>query len=136
MTEYISHIDEILGMDDLPTDELEIPEWKNKTVRLRSLTAAERDEFESSQMTISKKGTPEQNLLNLRARLAALVLIDGGGNKLVTNKQVVTLLGGKSAKALDRIFERAQEMNGLSDEQVDKLAQDFKSGPSEDSDFD
>jgi hypothetical protein len=134
MTEYITNIDEILSMDDLPSEDLPIPEWKGKTVRLRSLTAAERDEFESSQMVINKKGKPEQNMQNLRARLVSLVLVDQSGAKLVTNKQVVSLLGGKSAKAMDRIFQKASEMNGLDDEQVEKLAQDFSTTPAEDSD--
>lgn len=136
MSDYIDNIDDILSMDDLPTAELVIPEWGGKTVRLRSLSSAERDEYESSQMSIDKKGKPVQNTDNLRARLAALVLIKADGSKLVTNSKVVQFLGGKSSKALDRIFDKATEMNGLDDVEVDKIAADFKSAPDADSDSD
>jgi hypothetical protein len=136
MAGYIDHIDDILGQNDLPTEELAIPEWGGKVVRLRTLTAAERDEFESSQVQINKKGRPEQNLRNLRARLVSMVLVDSSGAKLVTNRQVVELLGGKSAKAMDRIYSKALEMNGLDEDDVEKLTEDFGTGQVEDSSSD
>ena len=37
----------------------------------------------------------------------------------------VLALGAKSARALDRIFGRVQERNGLSDKDVESLIEDF-----------
>ncbi|KPI09934.1 hypothetical protein OV450_3425 [Actinobacteria bacterium OV450] len=119
----------ILKADDLEYEVVEVPEWGG-SVRLKTLTGEERDEFEASQVTINKKGRPEQNMANLRARLVALVVVDEAG-KTVFSKYDVPDLGRKSSKALDRVFEKASAMNGFSDEDMEKLAQDFGGGPNE-----
>lgn len=136
MSDYIEDFDDILKQDDLPTGELVVPEWGGKTVRLRSLTSAERDEYESSQMSINKKGKPEAQMENLRARLCAKVLIKADGTKLLTNSKMTAMLGGKSSKALDRIYAKAVEMNGLDEESVEKETADFSNDQGEDSSSD
>ncbi|MEU8683138.1 MULTISPECIES: hypothetical protein [Streptomyces] len=123
--------DQILKADDLPTDRIPVPEWGGE-VLVRTMTGEQRDEFEASQVKINKKGQPEQNLANVRARLVSLVLVDEAGGMLFSAYDIPDL-GRKSAKALDRVFEKAQEMNGFSDEDMEKLAQDFSPAPNGDS---
>lgn len=120
---------EILAANDLPIEELDVPEWGGR-VRLVTLTGEQRDEFESSQVKFNKKGRPEQNMANLRARLVSMVLV-GEDDKPIFAQYDIPQLGRKSAKALDRVFEKAAEMNGFSDDDLEKLTQDFGTAPSE-----
>ncbi|MFE6846570.1 hypothetical protein [Streptomyces sp. NPDC057686] len=117
----------ILHANDLEYEIVDVPEWGG-SVRLKTLTGEERDEFEASQVTINKKGKPEQNMVNVRARLVALVVVDDTGAPLFSRYDIPDL-GRKSSRALDRVFTKASEMNGFSEEELEKLAQDFGPGP-------
>jgi hypothetical protein len=117
--------DQILDYDDLKTVDVEVPEWGG-SVRLRMLTAKERDAFEAS--TVETRGNKmKQNLANIRARLVALCIVDEDG-KRVFDSGDVSRLGEKSAAALQRLFMKCNELNGLSDEDVEELAEGFGSG--------
>jgi len=113
--------DQILQTDDLPTEAIHVPEWA-VTVYLRSMTGTERDAFEASLFVEGKGGNRQQNLKNLRARLAAKTMVDEVGERLFADKEAdISALGAKSSKALDRIFQRAQEINGMRDEDVEEM---------------
>jgi hypothetical protein len=114
----------ILDFDDIETIVVPVPEWGAKAaVRLKVLSAAERDAFEAS--TVSMKGGKQKpNLANLRARLVARCLVDGNGNRVFESGDVARL-GNKSSKALDRLFAKCQELNGFSDKDIEELTEDF-----------
>jgi hypothetical protein len=118
--------DQILKADDLKTIEVPVAEWGG-SVLVRTLTGTERDKFEADSVTINKKGQPEQNLANMRARLVALCVVDEAGEQLFSTYDVPDL-GRKSATALDRVFQRAQELNGFSEADVQELAEGFGDG--------
>jgi hypothetical protein len=111
--------DAILSANDLPTETVDVPEWGGQVV-IRSMTGKERDEFEQSIVTTNGKSR-ETNMQNIRARLCALTMVDEAGNRLFDSADAEKL-GGKSAKALDRVFAVAQKLNGLSSGDVDELA--------------
>lgn len=123
---------EIFAIDDRKIVELEVPEW-NGSVRLRSLSAKERDDFESSTVKLRRDGTREEHMENFRARLVSKCLIDENEKLMFTKPQDIQALGAKSAAALQRIFNKCQELNGLSDADVEDLTQDFEETPDEDS---
>lgn len=105
--------DAILTASDLPSVDVEVPEWGG-TVRVRMLTGGERDAFEAS--TLTRKGkTFETNLVNMRARLVALTTVDESGARLFSEADVAAL-ATKSAAALNRVFMAAQKLNGLTEE--------------------
>ena len=110
--------DAILGADDLPVEEIDIPEWGGK-VYVRTLSGRERDRLEESIQTGRGKGR-KVSLANLRARVASMVLSDAEGNRMFTD-QDAEALGGKSASALDRIMEVGMKLNRYSDEDVNEL---------------
>jgi hypothetical protein len=111
---------EILAIDDLKYEDIQIPEWGDAWVRVRSMQANERDRFEAS--TIQRNGKKvTTNLENIRARLCLLCLVDENGDRLFQEEDTFPL-GGKNAAALDRIFQAAQRLNGLRDEDVEELA--------------
>ncbi len=47
--------DDILGADDLATEDVEVPEWGG-CVRVRALTGTERDAFEAAMFRMPKPG--------------------------------------------------------------------------------
>lgn len=110
----------ILAADDRQFEEIWVPEW-DEHVRVRGLTGAERDSYEAS-ITDQRSGSMNTRVIitNLRAKLVALSIVDEDGSRVFSEKDVVAL-GGKSARALQRIFEVCQKLNALTDEDVDEL---------------
>lgn len=127
--------DDILKAEDRKYETIPVPEWGGD-VRLRTLTGRERDEFEASTVETNKKGQQRANLVNIRARLVSLCLVDDDGNRMFTERRDIILLGEKSAAALERVFSKCNEMNGLSDKDVEELAENFSESPDESSDSD
>ena len=110
--------DAILAAVDMATEEVYVPEW-GASVRVKTLTGAERDYFEAS--IIRREGkVVSQNLQNIRARLCALCIVDADGQR-VFGEEDEFALGRKSGAALERIFAAAQRLNGLRDEDVEEL---------------
>lgn len=122
--------DQILKSEDLETRDVDVPEWGG-TVRVKSLTGRERDEFEQS--TVEGKGkNVRQNLTNFRAKLVALAVVDEDGHRLFEPKDV-NYLGIKNAAALQRVFNVAAELCGMTDKDVSDLTENLSDDPSESS---
>ena len=115
--------EQLLGADDLPVEAVEVPEW-GVTVWVRSLMAHERDALEM-EIAASK----DRSVENLRGRLCALCIVDEEGNR-VFSLEDAEALGRKSARALDRVFEVALRLNGMSARDVDDLVGTSAAGPS------
>mgnify|MGYP003639830343 CR=1 FL=1 len=113
---------QILEADDRPVEKVNTPEWggEDSFVLVRSISASERDRFEQSMIEERGKNT-RANLSNIRARFAAMCVVDEGGARIFTDAEAVDL-GKKSAAVLDRIFGTAQRLNGMSGDDVDELA--------------
>lgn len=105
----------ILEADDLGHADVAVPEWGG-VVRIRALSGTERDRFEASIAGNGKR----IRLDNVRAKLVQACAVDGEGNALFGTADVAAL-GRKSAAALNRVFEAAQKLSGLTDEDVDEL---------------
>lgn len=102
--------------DDRKTIDVEVPEWGG-TVRVATMSATARDSWEYSMSDTKGKLNP----VNIRAKLVAACLVDINGELLFKEKDIPGL-GKKSAKALDRIFAKAQKLNGIGDAEVEDLA--------------
>lgn len=109
----------ILQAKDLPYEDVAVPEWGG-VVRVRALTGAERDRFEASIVEQRGKGAPRLNTTNIRAKLVALTVVDENGNRIFTDDDVEAL-GRKSAAALNRVFEVAQRLSGLTQADMEEL---------------
>ncbi len=103
--------DEILKADDLPHEDVPVPEWGG-AVRVRTLPATERDAFESAVAAGRRNG---RFMPNFRARLASLAVVGEDGKPLFSEEDVASL-GRKSGKALDRVADAAMRLAGLSEE--------------------
>jgi hypothetical protein len=120
--------DQILNADDLTTEDVDVPEWGGQ-VRVKGLTGEERDRYEAGVIGENTKNK-RRNLSNLRARLVSLAVIDGEGQRLFKRSDIPAL-GRKSAAALDRVFEKAMELSGMRDEDIDELTENFTDDQSE-----
>ena len=121
--------EDILGINDRKFVEVAVPEWGG-SVLVRSLTGRERDEFEAS--TVETKGNKaSQNFVNFRARLVSLCIVDENKQRMFKTRSEIDALGNKSVAALQRVFNKCQELNGLSDEDVDELTESFDEAPDE-----
>jgi hypothetical protein len=110
--------DQILQANDLPFKDVDVSEWDG-TVRVRTMTGGERDSFEAS----IYKGSGEKiefDRENIRAKLLARVIVNDKGERLFTDKDVLAL-SGKSAKPLNKLFDIAQELNGISKEEQEEI---------------
>ena len=117
--------EQIMAADDLAVEWVPTAEWapegadaEGVGVFVRTMTASERDAFEVS--CLDKQGKA-RNLTNLRARLCALTIVDGDGKRIFDATQAADL-GTKSGQVLDRIFDKAQRLNGITKADVDELA--------------
>jgi len=129
-SEFLSK-DDILGVDDYEYEDVHIPEWGGKKVRVCRLTGTARDAFEAE--GIQQRGRSfSVNMQNLRARLLVRTLVNEKGDRLF-NDQEIQKLGSKSAKVLDRIFTVAQRLSGLRTEDIESLAKNSDAGQSDDS---
>ena len=131
---YLSR-DAILQREDIVTEDVEVPEWGG-TVRVRGMSGVERDAFEAgliqqpaSNGARRRKQEPQQtNMANIRAKLASWCCVDAQGGRLFTESDAQAL-GGKNAAALARIFDVATRLSGITEEDVDEMAQDMVEHP-------
>lgn len=108
--------EQILKAKDYDIEEMEVPEWGG-SIYLRAMTGMNRDRFEHVAM---KMVGDSENMIGVRARLAAWSICDADGNFLFTDEDAEEL-GKKNGAVLDRIFERAQKINRITEAEVVEL---------------
>lgn len=118
--------DQILEASDLKTEAVDVPEWGG-SVLVRTMTGKDREAFESSMLTTLEDGTRKPNMDNMRAKLAALTMVDDAGN-LLFEVGDVDRLALKSAAALDRVFAAAQRINGMGEKAEDTAVKNYAPG--------
>ena len=117
----------ILAAIDLPSVTVEVPEWGG-SVAVKALSGAERDAFEATLST--GEGTDRKaNLTNLRAKLCVCALVDEAGAPLFSASDIEAL-GKKSAAALQRCFEAAQKLSGMTPNAKAEAGNDSAASPS------
>lgn len=120
----------ILKSNDIQTEPVKVEEW-GVTVFIKGMTGAERDEYEASLFSIEGKGKNadvKMNRSNIRAKLLIKTIVDEQGNRIFGDGDVESL-GGKSASALDKLFEVAQKLSGLTEADMEELEKNLNSGP-------
>jgi len=117
----------ILSAKDLEMEDVKVPEWGG-TIRVKMMTAKERDDYELSIYDDEQNKRSE----NVRARLCASTMVNEKGNKIFNFKEVKSL-GDKSARAVNRIFMVAKRLNAIGDEEVKELEKNLPEVPGGDS---
>jgi len=119
--------DDILKVQDIQTELVHVPEWGGD-VYVKGLDGTERDLFEASFVENRGKGNTRIKLENIRAKLVALTACDENGERLFASKDAEAL-GKKSAAALQRVFEVAQRLSGLTPDDVEELKKGLEENP-------
>jgi len=130
--------DEILAIDDLPTEPVDTPEWAPAApkVWVRGLTASERDAFEQDMLEETHVGkktrvTTKRRVENIRAALVVRSVVDEKGVRVFEDKDTARL-GRKSALVVNRLWEKARELSGMTEEDVEELAEGFDEAQDDD----
>lgn len=123
--------DEILGMDDIPTEEVTVPEWQGRTVLVCGMTAAAKNAYEASLVEI-KGSTRKVRMENATAKLLVRTLVNRQKQPLFTETQIEKL-GTKSAAALDRIAQVALRLSSMRVTDVEELVKNSDAAQSGDS---
>lgn len=122
--------EQILEAQDITTEVVPVPEWGGD-VMVRGLSGLERDAFEAT--IISQNGMQrrrvQMNLTNFRAKLVARCVVDPDTQQRMFSDEEAARLGKKSAAALQRVFNVAQRLSGLSEEDIEELTKNFESEP-------
>lgn len=119
----------ILEADDTRYETVACPEWGGD-VRLKSISGAKRDQYEAS-LVEERGASRKMNLRNARAKLIILTAVDETGRQLFTSEDL-RQLGNKNAAPLDRLFDAARKLTGMSDDDVKELTENFGATPDDD----
>lgn len=112
---------QILDADDLPCEDVEIPEWGG-TVRVRGMSGTDRDRFEAAMLSKDMRSVSKESALErYRARLAAACIVDENGQRMFRSDAEIKQLGEKSAQALQRVCDVASRLSGLTDADQEEL---------------
>lgn len=104
--------DAILAASDLKHETVEVPEWGGEVI-VSEMTGEDSDAWSDESYSLSEDGkSVKVNRANFKARLVAACVVDEEGNRMFTTEDVAAL-GRKSAKALARLFEAADRLNGI-----------------------
>ena len=98
--------DKILRSSDLPTEDVEVPEW-NSTIRLTGLTSKEAEEFGA------ELGEHDGDLRGVRARLLVRSVTDPETNERVFTPEDADALQNKSHAVVQRLSEIVMRLTGL-----------------------
>ena len=103
--------DQILSADDIKSAIVKVPEWGGE-VRVRAMNASERDEFELKHI--------EKTLKDYRAYVASKCIVNDE-NQQVFSPQDIRELGKKSSAALSRVYNKATELSGFTEQDIEDL---------------
>jgi hypothetical protein len=124
MGSYLTR-DAILAAATLRTEEVDVAEWGG-VVLVRELRGRERDEWEAS-LAVQRGRAMVPDVANMRAKLVARCIVNGDLEP-VFSQQDVAALGELSAAALDRVFEVASRLSGLSEADLEEMTGNFGTG--------
>jgi hypothetical protein len=123
--------DEIFGMDDIPVEEVVVPEWNNRKVLICGLTAAGKNAYQASLIEI--KGTSRKvRMENALAKLLVRTIVNRQRQPIFTETDIERL-GSKSAAALERLATVANRLSGMDEKENAELVKNSDAAQSGDS---
>lgn len=129
------NFDSIVATQDKEYEDVEVPEWGG-TVRIAAMSGTDRDRWELSMMQAdesSERGFKMNFDAYSRVRLVALCLVDDNFQRVFVTDKQVEALGQKSGAVMDRLYNVAQRVNGITDADIDDLEKNSAAAQSGDS---
>ena len=118
---------DIIDCNDIESEVVPVPEW-NGEVNVQGLTLAEKDIWTDSILVDGKA-----SMTGATAKLCALCMRDESGGLLFTEEDI-PVLQAKSAQALDRVFQVAQRLSGIGQEDIEETVKNSGKTTTQDSD--
>ncbi len=116
MTQEFS-AEEILAMDDIPTQEVVVPEWRDAKFLIVGLNGKDASAFSSKLVEVSDKGKVKAvNLEGFLPELIAMTCCNMNRERIFKNEDQVKALGLKSAAVLKRLGDIASKLSGLGED--------------------
>ena len=125
--------EDILQAEDLHAEKILVPEWPKDgqpgELYLRTLSGLEKEEWQK-ETTVTKQYHDRTGELHVettiirelfRAKLLSRVMVNQDGERLFVNHDDLIGLSGKSAAVIERLFDKALEMNGMTKKEVDEI---------------
>src|ERR1051326_4804058 len=108
--------DDILAVQDRANEVVDVPEWGG-SVTVRALSGTERDRYQNGMLKSGRNDRggieiPAVDADTMHATLVSLSIVDSEGKRMFADKDVLTL-GDKSGAALDRVYNVALRLSGL-----------------------
>ena len=106
--------EQILNSKDIKTIELSVPEWGG-VVKIQTMTGEARQQFQEA-LNVPKGKLPK----NMMEALLVACLVDDRGGPLFSSEDVAEL-AKKSSIVIQKVWESAADLNGLTDKSVKAL---------------
>ena len=97
----------------LKSEVVEVPEWGG-SVRVRELSAAQRDSWDSTFRFDAEGNATTESLRNMRARMCAISIVDESDMPIFSPVEA-DQLGQLSGVALHRVYAVCRRLNGMDD---------------------
>ena len=130
----LSNVKQLAEIQDRDFQDIEVPEW-GAAVRLAVMTGIDRDSWEMSMMKAdnSERGFGINLQAYSRANMVARCIVDEDFKRIFKTQKDIEVLSQKSSFVLDRLFDICQEMNGITDDDIDELEKNSEAAQSGDS---
>ncbi len=123
--------EQILTAQDIKTVDVDVPAWGG-TVRLAEITAADRNNLQSMTLDSDNKPRPLREISDIMTfNLVAMCLMDEDGKRpfmiddgkggLMPDADGVKALGRKNAVALNKVYQAADRLNGITGAAGDEI---------------
>lgn len=110
----------ILALRQREYKTIAVKAWGGQLVRIQSMTASERDQFEDSVQKTDRAGQTRTDLRNARAKLCVLTIVDENGKRLFAEEDVKSF-GQLHAAAVNEIFEETSKLSGILKRDIEEL---------------
>jgi len=119
--------EQIIAAQDIESEIVKVPEWGGE-VTVQGLSLAEKDRWTEC---ILIDGKPSMS--GATALLCALCMRDENGKRLFSSDEI-DVLDAKSASAVDRVFQVAQRLSGIGQEDIEETVKNSEAIQTADSD--
>lgn len=122
-------IEKLKTFKDSKIELVKCPEWESVgfgEIYVRSMSGKARDAYE---LAIYEAGKDNSKPYNMRASIVVATACDENGTELFSQNDA-EWLGNMSAKVLDRIVDKAQELSGISEGDIDEMEKHLEDGQS------
>lgn len=131
---YLSR-EEILARATLRIEEVAVPQW-DTTVRVRELSAIDKDKLQMSMVDMSKVGAngaldgavSQSSLIGMRAKLICYCVVDQKGDR-VFNDDDIPAIGDMPAAPWEPVFDVAMRLSGLTKKEQREIAESMVTDP-------